>query len=44
MVKVVINQTFMALHQRHKLRDSPSTLEVYHLLWARVFEDIGKSN
>ena len=38
MVKVVIDQTFMALHQRHQLRDSPSTFEVYHLLWTRVFE------
>ena len=42
MVKVVIGQTFMALHQRHQLRDSPSTFEVYHLLWTRVFEGIGR--
>ena len=39
-MKVVIDQTFMALHQRYELRDSPSTFQVYHLLWTRVFEDI----
>ena len=38
MVKVVIGQIFMALHQGHQLRDSSSTFEVYHLLWTRVFE------
>ena len=44
MVKVVIDQIFMALHQLHRLHDFPSTFEVYHLLWTRVFEDIGRSN
>ena len=44
MVKVVIDQKFVALHQRYQLHDSPSTFEVYHLLWTRVFEGIGRSN